>query len=118
MRIAILTNEYPPNIYGGAGVHVEYLTRELARVEEGNHSVEVLCFGKQTQDEGNLSVRGIEAEFKLPSTDLRHAKFFDTMLRNLVMAGSLDDIDVVHCHTWYTHLAGCLIKQLTGARLV
>ena len=43
MRIAILTNEYPPNIYGGAGVHVEYLTRELTRVEEGNHTVEVIC---------------------------------------------------------------------------
>ena len=40
------------------------------------------------------------------------------MLRDLVMAGTLDDIDVVHCHTWYTHLAGCLVKQLTGARLV
>ena len=40
MRIAILTNEYPPHIYGGARVHVEYLTRELTRVE-GNHSVEV-----------------------------------------------------------------------------
>ena len=118
MRIAILTNEYPPNIYGGAGVHVEYLTRELTRVEAGLHSVEVLCFGKQTLDEGNLSVRGIEADCTLPSTDLRHVKFFDTMVRNLVMAGSLDDIDVVHCHTWYTHLAGCLIKQLTGARLV
>ena len=118
MRIAILTNEYPPNIYGGAGVHVEYLTRELTRVEEGNHSVEVLCFGKQSLDEANLSVRGIEADYKLPSTDLRHVKFLDTMLRNLVMAGSLNDIDVVHCHTWYTHFAGCLIKQLTGARLV
>ena len=35
MRIAILTNEYPPNVYGGAGVHVEYLTRELARLDEG-----------------------------------------------------------------------------------
>ena len=42
MRIAILTNEYPPHIYGGAGVHVEYLTRELARVEDGNHSLEIL----------------------------------------------------------------------------
>ena len=118
MRIAILTNEYPPNIYGGAGVHVEYLTRELTRVEHGNHSVEVLCFGEQAFDEGNLAVRGIESDCKLPATDLRHVKFLDTMLRNLIMAGSLSDIDVVHCHTWYTHLAGCLIKQLTGARLV
>ena len=40
------------------------------------------------------------------------------MLRDLDMAGMLKDIDVVHCHTWYTHLAGCLVKQLTGARLV
>ena len=40
------------------------------------------------------------------------------MLRDLVMAGMLEDVDVVHCHTWYTHLAGCLVKQLTGARLV
>src|SRR5262249_40108613 len=45
-------------------------------------------------------------------------KFQDTMLRNLEMAGLLKDVDVVHCHTWYTHLAGCLVKQLTGARLV
>ena len=52
MRIAILTNEYPPNVYGGAGVHVEYLTRELARVEDGHHTVEVLCFGDQSERQG------------------------------------------------------------------
>ncbi len=118
MRIAILTNEYPPNIYGGAGVHVEYLTRELTRVEAGNHTVEVLCFGAQTEHRENLSVQGVNPTFDMPATDPRHKKFLDTMLRNLVMAGMLDDIDVVHCHTWYTHLAGCLVKQLTGARLV
>lgn len=119
MRIAILSNEYPPNVYGGAGVHVEYLTRELTRVEGGNHQVEVLCFGDQSIDQGNLSVRGIKPSGPpLPPHDPRHAKFLDTMLRNLLMAGQLDDVDVVHCHTWYTHLAGCLIKQLTGARLV
>jgi starch synthase len=119
MRIAILTNEYPPYIYGGAGVHVEYLTRELTRVEGGNHSVEVLCFGDQATQDGNLTVRGIKAAGPpLPARDSRHAKFLDTMFRDLIMAGSLDDIDVVHCHTWYTHLAGCLVKQLTGAKLV
>ena len=118
MRIAILTNEYPPHIYGGAGVHVEYLTRELARVEDGNHSIEILCFGDQQVSRGNLSVRGVMPVGTLPSQDPRHAKFQDTMLRNLEMAGMLKDVDVVHCHTWYTHLAGCLVKQLTGARLV
>jgi len=118
MRIAILTNEYPPHIYGGAGVHVEYLTRELARVEDGNHSIEILCFGEQRATEGNLSVCGVKPNYTLPSQDPRHVKFQDTMLRNLEMAGLLKDVDVVHCHTWYTHLAGCLVKQLTGARLV
>jgi starch synthase len=119
MRVAILTNEYPPYIYGGAGVHVEYLTRELARVEGGIHSVEVLCFGDQALRDANLTVRGIKPPGPaLPARDTRHARFLDTMLRDLIMAGSLDDIDVVHCHTWYTHLAGCLVKQLTGARLV
>jgi glycogen synthase len=118
MRIAILTNEYPPHVYGGAGVHVEYLTRELAKVEGGRHSVQILCFGDQSIDEGNLTVRGIQPDIELPSQDPRHGKFLDTMLRDLFMAGSLKDVDVVHCHTWYTHLAGCLVKQLTGAKLV
>ena len=99
MRIAILTNEYPPNIYGGAGVHVEYLTRELTRVEGGNHAVEVLCFGDQSVRDGNLTVTGVHPAEKLPSQDPRHAKFLDTMLRDLVMAGTLADVDVVQCHT-------------------
>ena len=118
MRIAILTNEYPPYVYGGAGVHVEYLTRELARVEEGRHSVNVICFGDQEIRQGNLTIRGINPGFSLPHQDPRHKKFGETMLRDLVMAGMLEDVDIVHCHTWYTHLAGCLVKQLTGARLV
>src|SRR5436305_7208408 len=107
MRIAILTNEYPPHIYGGAGVHVEYLTRELTRIEDGKHSVQILCFGDQQIHEGNLTVQGVQPHFALPYQDPRHQKFLDTMLRDLVMAGSLKDVDVVHCHTWYTHLAGC-----------
>jgi glycogen synthase len=118
MRIAILTNEYPPNIYGGAGVHVEYLTRELARAEDGHHALEVLCFGDQSERRGNLTVRGVQPGCGLPYQDPRHARFQDTMIRNLEMAGLLKDVDVVHCHTWYTHLAGCMVKQLTGARLV
>ena len=58
MRISLFTNEYPPNVYGGAGVHVEYLSRELARAEEGAHHVDVLCFGEQHEHRGNLRVRG------------------------------------------------------------
>ena len=48
------------------------------------------------------------------SQDPRHQKFLDTLLRDLIMAGTLESTDIVHCHTWYTHLAGCLVKQLTG----
>jgi glycogen synthase len=118
MRIAILTNEYPPHIYGGAGVHVEYLTRELTRLDGGSHSVNVLSFGEQAIHEGNLTVQGIRPSFSLPYQEPRHQKFMDTLARDLIMAGTLNDIDVIHCHTWYTHLAGCLARQLTRAPLI
>ncbi|HEX7071520.1 MAG TPA: glycosyltransferase, partial [Rhodothermales bacterium] len=118
MTITILTNEYPPNVYGGAGVHVEYLTRELVRADGGRNRVQVLCFGDQDFTEGNLKVRGVDAGARIEASDPRHEKFFDTLVRDLVMAGSVEKSDVVHCHTWYSHLAGCLVKQLTGARLI
>ena len=54
MKALFLTNEYPPHVYGGAGVHVEYLSRELAR----RMQVEVRCFGEQDVEEGSLRVRG------------------------------------------------------------
>ena len=118
MKITILSNEYPPNVYGGAGVHVEYLTRELTKLEDGAHEVEVLCFGDQHVDDGNLTVRGVEPDFALPYQDDRHEKFMDAMARDLIMAGSIDETDILHGHTWYSHLAGCLAKQLTGGKLV
>ncbi len=118
MKIAILTNEYPPYIYGGAGVHVEYLVRELAQLEDNAHAVEVLCFGDQRERSDNLRVERIDPAFRPPFQDPRHRRFMETMLRNIVMAGSIAAADIVHCHTWYTHLAGCLLKPLVGARLV
>jgi glycogen synthase len=118
MRIAILTNEYPPHIYGGAGVHVEYLTRELTNMDDKQHTVEVLCFGDQKEQTGNLTVEGVDPQFMPPFRDPRHKKFMQTMVNNIVMAGMLRDVDIVHCHTWYAHFAGCLVKQLTGAKLV
>jgi len=118
MKIVILTNEYPPNVYGGAGVHVEYLTRELAALDDEAHEVEVLCFGDQQVEDGNRTVRGITPDFELPRQDERHEKFMDAMARDLMMAGSVADADIIHGHTWYSHLAGCLTKQLTGGKLV
>jgi len=118
MNIGILTNEYPPHIYGGAGVHVEYLTRELSRLDESRHRVRVLCFGGQVDQRRNLRVDGVSAAARIAAQDPRHEKFFATMMQDLAMAGLLTDIDVVHCHTWYTHFAGCLVKQLQGVPLV
>lgn len=118
MRIAILTNEYPPNVYGGAGVHAEYLVKELSAMDDRRHAIQVLCFGDQEIDDGNLRVRGVEAQAELPATDPRHSKFLETMVRDVRMAGLVEDADIVHCHTWYSHFAGCLVRQLDDARLV
>lgn len=118
MNIAVLTNEYPPHVYGGAGVHVEYLTRELAALDNRRHTVRVLCFGSQHESQGNLHVRGVLPAVALPAQDPRHAKLFATLLQDLEMAGTLADVDVVHCHTWYTHLGGCLAKHLQSAPLI
>ena len=118
MKIGVLTNEYPPYVYGGAGVHVEYLTRELARLDEGKHTVRVWSFGDQNQRDGNLQVTGVKPVADLPAQDPRHAKLFATLRQDLEMAGRLADVDVVHCHTWYSHFGGCLAKQLQSIPLV
>jgi alpha-maltose-1-phosphate synthase len=118
MRIALFTNEYPPNVYGGAGVHVEYLARELSRLDGGAHAVDVLAFGTQDERRGNLRVRGFESPGGIRAQDARHERLLDALMRDLVMVGAAESPDIVHCHTWYSHLAGCLARPLTGARLV
>ncbi len=119
MKIAILTNEYPPHIYGGAGVHVENLSRELAGLAaSGSHHIEVLCFGEQAARTGALSVQGVQPSYHFDTGDAGRQKLLDTLLRDLVMTGNLQHADIIHCHTWYTHLAGCLLKQLLQVPLV
>ncbi|MGZ6270233.1 MAG: glycogen synthase [Candidatus Limnocylindrales bacterium] len=114
-RIALFTNEYPPHVYGGAGVHVEYLSRELARLVP----VEVRCFGSQDITEPNLRVRGYPAWAEAKrDTDPRFGGAIDALQRSLAMAKDTLDADVVHCHTWYTDMAGFLAKKLWGIPLV
>jgi glycogen synthase len=115
MRIGILTNEYPPYVYGGAGVHVEYLTRELAGL---GHDVRVLSFGDQDERDGRLSVQGVQPPVELTGQDARHTKLFATLLQDLAMSAQLSAVDIVHCHTWYTHFGGCLVKYLQSVPLV
>jgi starch synthase len=109
MRVGLMTREYPPNVYGGAGVHVEYLARELARKIE----VEVHCWGTQQQEHGNLHVKG---DVPPPSvTGDTKAKFkaaVDALALNLSTMKELDRIDIVHTHTWYVAMAGFLAKKL------
>jgi glycogen synthase len=118
MRITLLSNEYPPHTYGGAGVHVSELSRELARLDGAGHAVTILCFGDQRQREENKTVTGIAPASDLPVQDLRYRSLLDALYRNVVMVGSVADADIVHCHTWYTHLAGCLLKRILAVPLV
>jgi glycogen synthase len=118
MNIVLLSNEYPPHIYGGAGVHVDYLSKQLTKLNGGNQHLQVLCFGNQREIVENLEVVGIPDVPNVPSQDPRHKKLLDTLYRNVVMVGSAKQADIVHCHTWYTHLAGCLLRQIMGVPLV
>jgi len=114
VKALLLTNEYPPNVYGGAGVHVEYLARELSRLMP----VEVRCFGTQSLHEDDLTVRGYpvdESGFGCPKA-LRPV--FGAVQRDAAMAAAGTDANLVHVHTWYTHLAGILTKLNYGIPLV
>jgi len=108
-RVALLTNEYPPNVYGGAGVHVEYLSRALARYID----VEVRSFGDQRIDDGSLQVHGYQGWSEMQTgTDPRYRGALDAFSRSLAMAKDTLDAQVVHCHTWYTDIGGFLARML------
>ena len=105
-RVALLTREYPPEIYGGAGVHIEYLSRELAKLTD----VAVYCFGGPRQSAvvagsyepwGALGSDGKGAALRALSVDLR-------------MADDIGSADLVHSHTWYSNFAGRLAQVLYG----
>ena len=115
MRVGLMTREYPPNVYGGAGVHVEYLSRELARIIE----VEVHCWGTQRFDAGNLHVRGLEPAPEITGDTAQKFKTaIDAFALNLAQMKNLCAIDIVHTHTWYVAMAGFLAKKLYGIPFV
>jgi glycogen synthase len=114
MKVLFLTNEYPPHVYGGAGVHVEYLSRELAKVIE----VEVRCFGDQNSLNTNPAVRGFgldAGEYTCPKP-LRAV--FGALQRCLDFNTANITASLVHCHTWYSHFGGILAKLNYGLPLV
>jgi alpha-maltose-1-phosphate synthase len=110
MRIALLTREFPPDVYGGAGVHVEYLARELAALEE----VTVHKWGADAPaGDGGPRVVGHEAWDALQGS-APHLAALRAVSIDLTMAAGVEGADVVHSHTWYANLGGHLAKLLYG----
>ncbi len=103
LRVDLLTREYPPEVYGGAGVHVEYLARELRRLAD----VRVHCFGAPRTEPG-VTAYAEPAGLAGANPALR------TMGVDLEMAAGCAGTDVVHSHTWYANLAGHTAKLLHG----
>ncbi|CUU53853.1 starch synthase [Parafrankia irregularis] len=116
MRVALLTREFPPNVYGGAGVHVEYLARELARLVELTVHYEGDQLPSAAADGGGGGAAAVRAHRPWPALDgandaLRIASMDLSMAAAVNRAGGAD---VVHSHTWYTNLAGHLISLVEG----
>ncbi|SHE32265.1 glycogen synthase (ADP-glucose) [Thermoanaerobacter uzonensis DSM 18761] len=115
LKVTMFTNEYPPNIYGGAGVHVDYLVKELSKLME----VDVRCFGDQNYTADNLKVRGYKEWDKLKeNSDPRYQKILGPFSIDLAMVKDDINSDILHCHTWYTFMAGFLAKKLYDKPLV
>jgi starch synthase len=106
VKVALLTREYPPDVYGGAGVHVEYLARELARLVD----LEVHCWGEPRAERGVVAHRAWDAL----AGGAPHLAALQAMSIDLAMAAGVADADVVHSHTWYANFAGHLAKLVYG----
>ena len=114
MKTLFLTNEYPPHIYGGAGVHVEYLSKELAKLME----VDVRCFGDQDSADGNLKVKGYDLDAADWQSPANLKSVFGALQRCLDFNTSGIDAHIVHLHTWYSHFGGILAKLNYGVPMV
>lgn len=115
MKALFYTKEFPPHVYGGAGVHVEYLAGELAKLME----MEVRCFGDQDDESANLTVKGYPEDKPIfTDADDKLKSVFKTLSTCIDMNAAPIDADVVHCHTWYAHFAGIVAKLCYGTPLV
>jgi len=114
VKILLLTNEYPPYIYGGAGVHVDYLSRKLAEAID----VDVRCFGDQRFEKGRLKVTGFPLDPSKFTCPKPLQSVFGAVRRCTDFNTTTIDADVVHCHTWYSHFGGILAKKNYGIPLV
>lgn len=115
MKSLLLTNEYPPHIYGGAGIHVQYLARELSRLCD----VEVRCFGDQNDHAAkHLKATGFGIDSSNWTCPKPLASVFAAVQRGLSFNTTNIDADLVHLHTWYSHFGGILAKLNYGIPMV
>ncbi len=119
MRVGLMTREYPPYVYGGAGVHVEYLSTELAKFAQ----VDVYAWG-ETPAEPAPAVEDLTVHFQQPwpaistGTDAKFKGALEALSLNLLQNLDLSALDIVHTHTWYVAMAGFLAKKLYGIPFV
>jgi alpha-maltose-1-phosphate synthase len=127
MRVGLMTREYPPYVYGGAGVHVEYLSRELAKKIE----VEVHAWGGPPEPPEDVEPGhceppnpNLEVHFEEPwkaisgGTQAKFKGALEALSLNLLQQLHLEKLDVIHTHTWYVSMAGFLAKKLYGIPFV
>lgn len=114
MKPLLLTNEYPPYIYGGAGVHVEYLARELAKLCD----VQVRCFGDQLNEDSNPVVVGAGLDSSGWTSPPNLKGVFGALQRCLDFNTRKIDASLVHLHTWYAHFGGIVAKLNYGIPMV
>jgi alpha-maltose-1-phosphate synthase len=107
LHVAHLAREYPPEVYGGAGVHLEYLARALSEEVD----VAVHCFGAERDDP---LVAGSYRHWQALEGDAPHLAALRTMSTDLVMTAGVEGADVVHSHTWYANFAGHLAALTYG----
>jgi glycogen synthase len=116
MKALMLTREYPPHIYGGAGVVVDQLTRALSR----RMAVEVRCFGAREPTADGVAVHGYTPWARLAAgpDGPRFAPALETLSIGLAMARDPVDADVVHAHTWYADMGGVWVRTLHRIPLI
>ncbi len=110
LRVALVSREYPPDVYGGAGVHVEYLARHLRELVD----LRVHCFGSRRED---THVSAHPSWDELSGTE-PHDAALRTLSTDLHVAAHLAGAQIVHTHTWYANFAGIVGKLTHGARHV
>ena len=108
LRVALLTREYPPEVYGGAGVHVEYLARELDRLVD----VTVHCFGADRRVGGPPAIA--YRPWEALQGDAPYTAALGAISVDLAMAANVGEAQLVHSHTWYANLGGHIAKLMHG----